>query len=128
MLHSNTFGGRLAALRACVPDLSQRAVDELAGLHPSHVWNIERLLRENPTLNTVRPLARVFGVTVGWLAGGELPCIAAAPELDPSQPEHAEAITAHVRAAVEFARRAPAGLEPVEVLHAADASRVEGAA
>lgn len=112
MLHSNTFGGRLAALRGCVPDLSQRAVDELAGLHPSHVWNIERLYRENPTLNTLRPLARVFGVTVGWLAEGELPCIAAAPELDPNDPTHHDAIAAHVRAAVERARAVPPSALP----------------
>lgn len=112
MLHSNTFGGRIGALRACVPGLSQREVDALAGLHPSHVWNIERGLRENPTLNTLRPLARVFGVAVGWLAEEALPCIAAAPHLDPNTPEHRDAIAEHIRAAVEVARGAHAQTHP----------------
>lgn len=104
MEHLDTFGGRVAALRNLVPGLAMRELDSLAGLHAGHCWQIERGNRENPTRDTVRPLAAVFGVTSGFLLEGEAPFIAARPDLDPSRPEHLPDITAHVTAAVERAR------------------------
>ena len=117
MEHLDTFGGRVAALRRIVPDLSMRELDALAGLHPGHCWQIERGNRENPTRDTVRPLAAVFGVTAGFLIEGEKPCIASHPELDPAVAEHHDAIAAHITAAVERARGAAAASPPVGSTH-----------
>lgn len=125
MEHLNTFGGRVTALRRLVPDLAMRELDALAGLHAGHCWQIERGNRENPTRDTVRPLAAVFGVTAGFLIEGEKPCIAAHPELDPAVPEHHAAIAAYVAAAVERARGAAAEPPPVGASHTASDFTVE---
>lgn len=117
MDHLDTFGGRIAALRSLVPELAMRELDALAGLHPGHCWQIEKGNRENPTRDTVRPLASVLGVTTGFLLEGERPCIAAHPELDPDNPDHRDAIAAHVCAAVERARAAAAAPPPVGSTH-----------
>jgi transcriptional regulator with XRE-family HTH domain len=65
-----TFAARVRRLRETAPDLSQRELDGLAGLHAGHVWQIEEGNRENPTRETLRGLCRVFGVSLDWLAEG----------------------------------------------------------
>ncbi len=58
-------------LRELVPELSQRELDALAGLHPGHVWQIEEGHRENSKRETARGLAHALGSTVGWILEGE---------------------------------------------------------
>lgn len=64
------FGKRVRSLRE-IGGLTQRSLDTHAGLHQGHTWQIEEGHAENPKLETVRKIARVFGCPVGWLANAE---------------------------------------------------------
>ena len=56
-----TIARAVAALRAA-HDLSLDQVAARAGMSKSHVWKIEQGRIRNPTVATVRALARAFGV------------------------------------------------------------------
>jgi transcriptional regulator with XRE-family HTH domain len=51
--------------------LSQRGLAKLADLSERHVGLIEDGTRDNPELKTLQALAKVLGLTVGWLSSGE---------------------------------------------------------
>ena len=92
--------------------LQKRSLSRLAGLDPSHVRLLENSTGDRIGQRTASALAHVLGVELAWLMLGVGPCIAAAPDLDPSDPAHHEAIAAHVRAAVERARAVPPSALP----------------
>lgn len=127
-----TLAARLRFVRQTQKSLSQATLDRLAGLHRGHVWQIESGDRPNPELRTLLGLSRVLGVSVGWLAAGEAPACVAHPDassleaatlraLDPADPAHLAALTAHVARAVE-ASRADESQRAIDVARASRAS------
>ncbi len=52
-------------------DLSARELASLAGLHASHIRRIERGDIKQITATTLRAIAGVFGVPLGWLLSGD---------------------------------------------------------
>jgi len=70
-LGMETLSYRAVHLRDSVDGLSLRETDHLAGKTAGHWQAIVSGVVENPTLETLRAYARVFGCTVGWLASGE---------------------------------------------------------
>jgi len=89
-----TFGARVAALRALVPGLSQQRLDTIAGLHRGHTWQIERDRRENSERETVEAIASALGCSVGWLLVGEGHPVLNRPDLSPATSP--AALAAHI--------------------------------
>ena len=65
-----TLADRLRLVRS-YSEASARKISAVAGLSPSHVGYLETTAHANPEARTLEALARVFGVTVGWLLNGE---------------------------------------------------------
>lgn len=70
--------------------LSARKISALAGLAPSHVGYLETTAGANPEVKTIAAIARVFGVTTGWLMSGE--------GKDPTERQICESVTAAISA------------------------------
>ena len=88
---------------------SARGIARLAGLRPEqHLSILEAGKRRDPRTSTVVRMARVYGVTVDWLATGEGVAFIHAPALNPRARKDRKAAAALVRAAVESARAATA--------------------
>lgn len=103
-MDGSTLSGRLALARSAAVELSARELSALAGLSNAVVTRLERENRPRPGAFTVSALARVLGVEVAWLLDGSQPCIRSAPELDPTNDAHRDAVAEYIRAAVEAAR------------------------
>lgn len=90
----STFGARLALAVAPLEEdgVSLAAIDRRAGLarcavaQAIHGARVEgspfRGAATNPQTKTLTRLARVLGVTFGWLGAGEKPAVAGDPEAD----------------------------------------------
>jgi transcriptional regulator with XRE-family HTH domain len=105
-MDGSTLSGRLAFARLVAVELSARELSSRAGLSNAVVTRLERENRPRPSAYSINALARVLGVEAAWLFDGSQPCIRSAPELDPTVPEHRDAIATHIRAAVDRARQA----------------------
>lgn len=46
-------------------------LDRIAGLCRGHVSAIETGAKDNPTINTLRPIAQSLGASLDWLASGQ---------------------------------------------------------
>lgn len=90
---------RLRTVRG-LAELSARALDRLAHRPVGTAAIIEGRSAEGIRRHVADSYARALGVEVAWLMLGVGPCIAEAPHLDPEVPEHREAISVHLRAAV----------------------------
>jgi transcriptional regulator with XRE-family HTH domain len=64
----NAFGQRVRQLRLAA-DLTQEALAEASGLHPTFISNVERGYRM-PTLGTMLRLAEGLGVELAQLVAG----------------------------------------------------------
>lgn len=82
------------------------ALSELAGLDRTYLRLVLTGQRTAFGAAPMASLSTLLGADLDWLLLGIGPCIAAAPHLDPTTPEHLEEIAAHVRVAVDRARRA----------------------
>lgn len=78
-----TIGERIRAARERA-EMTFRQVDEGAGLHKGHTYQIETGRLENPRSDTVEKIARVLGVTVGSLFGEPDSGIVPTSEEDPT--------------------------------------------
>lgn len=67
----STLASRLADLRFTL-HLTLQDVADRAGLSKSFVWDLENGKQDNPSLNTIVALAGLFGVSVQYLATGEM--------------------------------------------------------
>jgi transcriptional regulator with XRE-family HTH domain len=65
------FGTRLTQLRVARGETIPQVASALE-MSRQAIWQWETGERDNPTLATVRKLARHFGVTVGYLADEEI--------------------------------------------------------
>lgn len=104
-MNISNVSDRLHAARE-LAELSGRALDRLAARPEGTAAIIEGRSAKGIRRHVAESYCRALGVELAWLMLGLGPCIAAAPELDPADPEHHDAIAAHVRAAVERARAA----------------------
>ncbi|MEZ4395155.1 MAG: hypothetical protein R3A48_29090 [Polyangiales bacterium] len=105
-MNSSNVSTRLRAARE-LAELSGRALDRLAARPEGTAAIIEGRSAEGIRRHVAESYCGALGVELAWLMLGIGPCVAAAPHLDPTSPEHHDALAAHIRAAVERARSAP---------------------
>lgn len=67
----DTIGSRIAHARRLVDGLSASELAKLAGLHRTHLSNIENEVRDGVEGKTAVAIARVLGVSTDWLLTGE---------------------------------------------------------
>lgn len=75
-----TFARRLHELRVA-NRLSLQDVADQVGMSKAHVWNLEKGLSENPSIEMVRKLAELFKVGVADLVGENPAAKNEAPEM-----------------------------------------------
>jgi transcriptional regulator with XRE-family HTH domain len=64
-----TMGDRLRELRLARGESLQKAATPV-GCSKPHLWELERGITDNPTLDLLRRLAQHYGVTVSYLIDG----------------------------------------------------------
>lgn len=68
MTATTTMGARLRELREARGLSLQQAATPI-GCSKPHLWEIERGMQVNPTLDLLRRLASYYGVSVGYIIG-----------------------------------------------------------